>query len=1005
MTAALAIKQPKLLVPDFTPEHVLTIDFETYWAQDYSLTALGTSDYVMDPRFEIIGVGVGDGETRTWMERAEFESWAREVPWHLTAVKAHHAHFDGLILSHHLGIHPAFFFCTLSMSRTFGLQDRGLDDLGVHFKVGRKGSGVYDAKEKRRRDFTPEQWAAYGQYCLNDLALTDDIFDAMSTAEEGYPESELWVINQHVKMFTEPRIFLDTPLLVEFLKDERVRKKALLDRVAKDRKIITSDKLFINELYLAGLDVIPMKPSPKRKVKREVTVTENVNGLDVKVKKMVDTDEPLMIPAFSKNDPGMQELVEHEIEMVRWLAETRLAIKSTINETRTERFLKSAGVQVLPDGRAHQFAAPRPVCVYLNYYGAHTGRASGSDKRNWQNLERTNKKNPKKGVLRKSALAPAGRKFAAADSGAIEARVNAWLAGHETLIEGFAQNRDVYSEFMSEVLGRHVDRKKNPEDEIPGFIGKICLGPETRVLTPRGWVRIVDVRQTDRVWDGVEWVQHEGLLDQGMKEVIEGYGVVATPDHEMLTEHGWREWHEVLTSRSLFQSALASASSPYFDGNVPRRSADATPATTQSYDAVAAGKEWSGERISHSDARHDATPARRSAPVPSGGGSTRPSSRMMKFALGFSIAALRSSVAATIRRIQTFSTTAVEAFESVVSGEMIPSPSFAMSSGCAAGTSLNLTSIASTTTEGTSQAMFVLRLASRTPATSAVSPTSNAASPSSKQKSRVYDLLNAGPRHRFTILTSEGPLIASNCILGLGYQMGWPKLAENFLKGAMNGPPVKFGWDMAEQLSVDVSKFISDDWKMEKVEKMITRVTKEELIVHCAVTEAIVKKWRNLNQPIVRLWDTMEKVIEAMCEDDADYTFGPNECLRVVRHAIVLPNGMRLRYPGLRFVDGYSYLGQYGKMRHSIYGGKLTENVVQALARIIVTDQMLHIKAITGEDPALFTHDDLAYLPTDDRASWFSMVLQQTMKTTPDWAEGLPLSVEGGVDQSYGKCK
>lgn len=716
MTAALAIKQPKLLVPEFTPEHVLTIDFETYWAQDYSLTALGTSDYVMDPRFEIIGVGVGDGETRVWMERAAFESFAREVPWHLTAVKCHHAHFDGLILSHHLGIHPAFFFCTLSMSRTFGLQDRGLDDLGVHFKVGRKGSGLYDAKEKRRRDFTPEEWAAYGEYCLNDLALTDDIFDAMAKADEGYPESELWVINEHVKMFTEPRIFLDTPLLVEFLKDERIRKKALLDRVAKDRKIITSDKLFINELYLAGLDVIPMKPSPKRKVKKEVVVNEEVNGLIVPTKRMVDTDEPLMIPAFSKNDPGMQELVEHEIEMVRWLAETRLAIKSTINETRTERFLKSAGVQVLPDGRAHQFAPPRPVCVYLNYYGGHTGRASGSDKRNWQNLERTNKKNPKKGILRKSALAPAGRKFAAADSGAIEARVNAWLSGHDQLVEAFAQGRDVYSEFMSEVLGRHVDRKKNPEDEIPGFIGKIC-------------------------------------------------------------------------------------------------------------------------------------------------------------------------------------------------------------------------------------------------------------------------------------------------ILGLGYQMGWPKLAENFLKGAMNGPPVKFGWEMAEQLSVDVSKFISDDWKMDKVGKMITRVTKEELTVHCAVTEAIVKKWRNLNQPIVRLWETMENVIEAMCEDDADYTFGPNECLRVVRHAIVLPNGMRLRYPGLRYVDGFSYLGQYGKMRVSLYGGKLTENVVQALARIIVTDQMLDVKARTGEDPALFTHDDLAYLPLDERAAWFNMVLQQTMKTTPDWAEGLPLSVEGGVDQSYGKCK
>jgi hypothetical protein len=146
-------------------------------------------------------------------------------------------------------------------------------------------------------------------------------------------------------------------------------------------------------------------------------------------------------------------------------------------------------------------------------------------------------------------------------------------------------------------------------------------------------------------------------------------------------------------------------------------------------------------------------------------------------------------------------------------------------------------------------------------------------------------------------------------------------------------------------------------------------------------------------------------VIEAMCEDDADYSFGPNECLRVVRHAIVLPNGMRLRYPGLRYIDGYSYLGEYGKMRKSLYGGKLTENVVQALARIIVTDQMLHVKATTGEDPVLFTHDDLAYVVDDARADWFSYQLQETMKITPDWAAGLPLSVEGGYHQSYGSCK
>lgn len=714
MTAALAIVEPKLLVPDFTPEYELCIDFETYWDSDYSLSKLGTSDYVRNPLFETIGVGVSDGEEMMWFEADEFREWAKTVPWEKVAVRCHHAHFDGLILSHHYGIHPGFFFCTLSMARTFGLQDgRGLDDLGRHFGVGGKHENALErTKGKRRKDFTQDEWERFGRYCLTDVALTDGIFDAMLKDGEGYPESELWVIHEHVVMFTRPRLYLDVPLLVEYLKDEKARKQGLLDRVQKNKKLITSNELFIAELKAAGLDSIPMKPSPKKKVKNEKT----------------GEMEPALIPAFSKDDPGMQELLEHESDPIRWLAETRLAMKSTINETRTERFLKSAlvngaeVVQMLRDLKSSEldlgflYTQMRPVPVYLNYYGAHTGRSSGSDKRNWQNLERTNKKNPKKGVLRKAAQAPGNMKVTAADSGAIEARTTAWLAGHDELIESFRQGRDVYSEFMSQVLNRHVDRKKNPEDEIPGFIGKIC-------------------------------------------------------------------------------------------------------------------------------------------------------------------------------------------------------------------------------------------------------------------------------------------------VLGLGYQMGWPKLAENFLKGAMNGPPVKFGWDMAQQLGADVSKFMVDDWKMEKVDQMITRTPKEELVVHCAVTEVIVKKWRELNKPIVELWKTMENVIEAMMDDEADYTFGPNECLRVVRHAIVLPNGMKLRYPGLRYIDGYSYLGEYGKMRKNIYGGKLTENVVQALARIVVTDQMLHVKATTGEDPCLFTHDDLAYLVPDAMAPSFSYRLQETMKIAPSWAEGLPLSVEGGYAQSYGACK
>lgn len=994
MSAALAIQQPKLLVPNWEPEHVLVIDFETYWSVDYSLTKLGTSDYVRNPQFEVIGVGVGDGEEMVWFEREQFVEWAKTIDWSKTAVVAHHAHFEGLILSHHFNIHPAFFFCTLSMARTFGLQDgRGLDDLGEHFEVGTKfNRAAEDTKGKRRSDFTQAEWQRYGQYCLTDVGLTEAIFDAMLKAEDGYPESELWVIHEHVMMFTRPRLFLDVPLLIEYLRDEKARKQGLLDRVAKNKRLITSDKLFIAELEAAGLDSIPMKPSPKRK--------DPV------------TNEPLMIPAFSKDDPGMQELLEHESDPIRWLAETRIAMKSTINETRTERFLRSAlvnGGDVVAALRDPSLPLPditqlRPVPVYLNYYGAHTGRSSGSDKRNWQNLERTNKKNPKKGVLRKAALAPFGMKMTAADSGAIEARMTAWLAGHEELIEAFRNNKDVYSAFMTEVLGRPVDRKKNPEDEIPGFIGKICLAGETPTLTEhRGWVRLDQVCQTDRVWDGVEWVTHQGLLDQGVKEVVEFRGLAATSDHEVMVNKQWAEWGRVATDPFLFQSALHSVALPSCVGNTGKRREENGDSVPSLFVRVGAPLALPSKALETAHKLVRNVPSRTSTPESIL--SSPSSSPIPRFVKSFLSGLTAASIAAITLAAKRIRITAGGALPFFLRGESSESSFYGTSLLCPAGTLPGWNSTELTTTEVTNQTILGSSLPRTTSKIDAKCPSCNNASQVSKRKTRVYDLLSAGSRKRFCVLTSDGPIIVHNCVLGLGYQMGWPKLAENFLKGAMNGPSVKFGWDMAVQMGVDANKFVSDDWKMEKVNKMITRTPREELIVHCAVTEAIVKKWRQLNEPIVKLWGTMEHVIEAMMEDDADYTFGPNECLRVVRHAIVLPNGMRLRYPGLRYIDGYSYLGQYGKMRKSLYGGKLTENVVQALARIVVTDQMLHVKATTGEDPGLFTHDDLAYPIADDKVAMFNYHLQQTMKTTPDWAAGLPLSVEGGFNQSYGLCK
>lgn len=238
--------------------------------------------------------------------------------------------------------------------------------------------------------------------------------------------------------------------------------------------------------------------------------------------------------------------------------------------------------------------------------------------------------------------------------------------------------------------------------------------------------------------------------------------------------------------------------------------------------------------------------------------------------------------------------------------------------------------------------------------------------------------------------------------------MGWPKFATALLAGPMGAAPIQLVEKDLVSVGADFNRFVDDDWKMDKVEGIVSRLSEEALLVHCATAEKIVSTWRKVNSPIVDLWKTMSQVIETMDEagPGEEYVFGPGDCLKIVRHGIVLPNGLMLRYPGLRPSEdgGYSYLGQYGKQRKHIYGGLLDENVIQALARIIVGEQMLSIKAKYGYDTKLCTHDEICIIVPEAEAELATRRLVEEMKIAPAWAAGLPLTAEGGHAKSYGDC-
>lgn len=423
--------------------HVLVIDFETFYGADYTLSKLTTEAYVRDPRFQTIGVGVrnADNSARIWFEHEQFKAWAASVDWNEIAVIAHHAHFDGLILSHHYNVRPRFWFDTLSMANALRPHSRkSLAKLAELEGIGRKGEEVVLAKDKRREDFTPAEWQQYGVYCLNDCDLEYALYDLYA---KQFSMTELRVMDFTIRQFTEPLLTMNRDVLAQHHADEIARKKALLEKCGADKADLMSNPKFAQLLLEYGVEP-PMKYSEKQ----------------TKTAREEDPDAaPVYTYAFAKSDPGMKDLLEHDNPEVRALVEARVGVKSTIEETRALRYMGIVDRGLWP--------------VYIAYHKAHTGRAAGGDKSNAQNLKRG-------GILRDAIEAPPGHKIPVADSAQIEARVLAWLACQSDLVQAFAQGRDIYSEDASEIFNRPVDRKRKEivdgketyPDFIPGFIAK-----------------------------------------------------------------------------------------------------------------------------------------------------------------------------------------------------------------------------------------------------------------------------------------------------------------------------------------------------------------------------------------------------------------------------------------------------------------------------------------------------------------------------------------------------
>lgn len=403
---------------------IITVDFETYYDREFSLSKMTTEEYVRDDRFEVIGVGVKvDDADTVWFSgtHEETASFLSQFKWDEAFVLAHNTMFDGAILSWRFGIKPMMWLDTLCMARaTDGVEaGNSLAKLAERYNLGVKGQEVVNALGKRRTDFLAGDLDRYASYCRNDVDLCYRLFTLLAPQ---FSKTEIQLIDLTLRMFTEPVLQLDLPLLEQHLEEVKEKKERLLAAASSDKDTLLSNEKFAALLQSIGVEV-PTKISP-------------ATGKETW--------------ALAKSDEGLKALQEHNDLRVQALVAARLGTKSTLEETRTARFIGIAKRGVMP--------------VPLRYYAAHTGRWGGDDKLNLQNL-------PRKSLLKQAIEPPKGFVIINSDSSQIEARTVAWLAGQEDLTDAFDKGEDVYKIMASAIYNKPT--KEITKDER--FVGKTTI--------------------------------------------------------------------------------------------------------------------------------------------------------------------------------------------------------------------------------------------------------------------------------------------------------------------------------------------------------------------------------------------------------------------------------------------------------------------------------------------------------------------------------------------------
>ena len=990
-------------------DRLVVIDFESYWDTDYTLKKLSTSEYVRDPRFkaQMMAIKVGGKPTRI-IPHHRIAAELAKINWATHSVLCHNAQFDGFILSHRYGVVPCCYYDTLSMAR--GLHSNeigaGLDEVAKFYGGVGKIDGVLE-KTKGVLNWPKALYDEAAVYCAQD---NDECFRIFREMWAKYPADEMELIDLTIRMFCDPVLKVDLPRVEKELKRELDRREVLFQSVL-------SPADFYDQKLLKGAEKQLPQPDQDRIITKRVLGSNErfaellrAEGIEPPVKispawakknPMERHDEDKWAYAFAKddlaftslpdkvdvwgadldlNDPDDVKIAAEKQERIRTLVDCRIAVKSTTNITRAERFI-TAG--------ANGMSLP---CGYA-YYRAHclTGDAQVLTRTGWVRLDEWH------GSEIAQWLPGGEMRFAAATPNEFNVNEDLVVASSRYHCARYTMGHTVPTLTST---GRFVDRQAGALQEgccdipisgaLDGDAAITVLDAQIAAMVQADGNVRTDVSNGRCVRLGFRKARKiercTALLNEAgvpFKQSVDSEGstrifVGAADMHKVLgLVDDAKEFLSPLLNAPLHVKIAFLDELTHWDGDIEPHGKGFTYSTTNEANAemVQTIAHMSGQSAYMSSRargrwaksyRVYIRKDQKTRSEPKHYSTQRHVGKVYcpTTETGYFLMRQNGHIVVTGNTGRWGGNNKMNMQNLTRKGELRLSILAAKGHQIAVQDSGQIEARVNAWLWGQDDLVDDFRQADAYEASVAHLPKDKRPPPALHQRDAYCKFGDVVYGRTIWKADDLERFIAKTATLGLGFQMGAPKFQMTLAKG-VSGPAVYFTLDRCKE---------------------------------------IVYAYRRKNYKIEQGWARCGQIIEDM----AAGVHGHHGPISWEADTIWLPNGMSLKYPGLKKgiseqsgYEEWSYAAGADGARKKIYGGLLCENIVQALARIIVGSQMLAISK--KYRVVMTTHDEVVAHPKTAQAQKCIEFMERCMKTPLPWCLDLPLNAEGGYAPNYSK--